>query len=214
MTLEEIRQLETLMKSDSLTETMRSVLVDALTLEDTKQHAFEDPFKFFYTDVVEAALKFDFRSALGDNLYDGACEDAKTCLNITLDIRSAPAEVTNVWLNAALKTLDNVVIHYIQEYLKAPFKIYENCGQETYRYRQLAHEPLPISEAGTKLENLYNQFRNSYEHRTKIDKKTNKLIIDRQNLALRKQRILQLLKASMLALLASYKLAYPESATP
>jgi len=135
-----------------------------------KENAKSRPFEFFYEDVIEASLDFDFNEAIGVPYYNNAEKDALCCLNICDEFNKISPYKIYGWLQNALKFIDNIVLHYIQEYLKQVPKKYDSFGQEKSRYKQLSESKAQkeISEAGYILINLYDM-RNKLEHRTKVN---------------------------------------------
>ena len=216
MTIQEIQALENMLNDPgtAISETMKTTILANITYEESKQHAFNDSFHWFYSDIIEKTLQFNFKGALGEALYIDACADADACLHMSLEVRTIPPALINNWLNAALKTVDNIVIHYIQDYLKVPFISYPSLGEESSRYRQLAYEVNPLGQAGTRLENLYSLYRNAYEHRTKRDTASGRLVINRGDLVRRRREIINLLKPALVGLLETYKEKYAHCVIP
>jgi hypothetical protein len=133
--------------------------------EKLKEKAKENPFVYFYSDVIAGEISYDFQPVLGDTVYINASEDAKSCLSICDKFRQLSGNSVMGWLQGALKFADNIVLHYIQDVCKEIPKRYDNAGVEKSRYIQLSEKSEDISVAGTKLKELYD-LRNQFEHRT------------------------------------------------
>lgn len=166
------RDIENIENLASSTETTTSgfhqeIIANYLEKEKRKSGAKENPFVYFYEDVIANSLVYDFQSALGTTYYKNASDDALSCLNICDDFYRLSSWSVNGWLQNALKFIDNIVLHYIQENLKEIPKTYPNAGVEKARYIQLSEKTGDISTAGYELKDLYD-LRNDLEHRTII----------------------------------------------
>ena len=72
------------------------------------------------------------------------------------------------WLSSAIKVVDCIVIHYLQEVLgEEPQKINDN-GKERSRYIQIDRKGVKAQKAGNIMSHLYGQ-RNTMEHQIKND---------------------------------------------
>lgn len=166
------RDIENIENLASSTETTTSgfhqeIIADYLEKEKRKSGAKENPFVYFYEDVIADSLAYNFQSVLGATYYKNASDDALSCLNICDDFYRLSSWSVNGWLQNALKFIDNIVLHYIQENLKEIPKTYPNAGVEKARYIQLSEKTGDISTAGYELKDLYD-LRNDLEHRTII----------------------------------------------
>ena len=141
------------------------MFTEYLEKEARKSTAKENPFVYFYEDVISATLAFNFQSALGALHYKNASDDALNCLDICNEFRKLSQWSVNGWLQSALKFADNIVLHYIQECCKETPKKYPNSGIEKSRYVHISEKEGDISVAGTNLKDLYD-LRNKLEHRT------------------------------------------------
>jgi hypothetical protein len=170
MNFKEIENIENQVAS---TETAASssyqmqMLAEFLEKEKRKTGAKENPFVYFYEDVISNSLLFNFQSALGELIYKNASDDALSCLNICDEFYKLSSWSVNGWLQNALKFADNIVLHYIQDCCKEIPKSYPMIGVEKARYVHLSEKEGDISTAGAELKDLYD-LRNDLEHRTKI----------------------------------------------
>lgn len=130
-----------------------------------KATASQQPFEYFYEDVINTKLNLDFKSRLSANNYQHAEEDAKSCLDICNEFRKLSQWQVSGWLNNALKFADHLVLHYIQDICKQNPQKYPDAGEEKSRYIQLSKMEGPIALAGSFLKDLYEE-RNRLEHRT------------------------------------------------
>lgn len=169
MNFKEIENIENEVASTetiSIGSYQKQMLAEFLEKEKRRAKAKENPFVYFYEDVISNSLSFNFQTALGKIYYEHASDDALNCLNICNEFYKLSAWSVNGWLQNALKFADNIVLHYIQDCCKERPKQYSNAGVEKARYIQLSEKEGDISVAGAVLQDLYN-LRNDLEHRTK-----------------------------------------------
>jgi hypothetical protein len=170
MNFREIENIENVIAS---TETAVSssyqleMLSEYLEKEKRKSGAKENPFVYFYEDVISCSLEFNFQIKLGMPYFKNASDDALSCLHICDDFYKLSSWSVNGWLQNALKFIDNIVLHYLQESLKEVPKTYSNAGVEKGRYIHLSEKAGVVSAAGYELKELYD-LRNDLEHRTII----------------------------------------------
>lgn len=144
------------------------MLAEYLEKEKRKSSAKENPFVYFYEDIILSSLNFDFQLAIGKPNYRNASDDALTCLNMCAEFRKLSGWNVSGWLNNALKFIDNIVLHYIQNICCEIPEKHQNSGIEKSRYIQLSlKKDKDISVAGSVLKDLYD-LRNKLEHRTII----------------------------------------------
>jgi hypothetical protein len=167
MNFREIENIENLAASTETTTSgfHQEIIADYLEKEKRKSGAKENPFVYFYEDVVANSLAYNFQTVLGTPYYKNASDDALSCLNICDDFYRLSSWSVNGWLQNALKFIDNIVLHYIQNKLKEIPKKYDGFGVEKSRYIQLSGKIGDISTAGYELKDLYD-LRNDLEHRT------------------------------------------------
>lgn len=167
MKFNEIENLENLVISNEIPQNRfhQEIIIEFLEKEKRKLSAKENPFVYFYEDVISNSLTFNFQDALGSKYYKIASEDALCCLNICDEFYKLSSWNVSGWLQNALKFTDNIVVNYIQDILKEMPKKLPNTGDEKSRYIQLSKKTGDISAAGYVLIDLYN-LRNELEHRT------------------------------------------------
>ncbi|HLS30737.1 MAG TPA: hypothetical protein VK021_07775 [Flavobacteriaceae bacterium] len=170
MNFKEIENMEHQASSieSEVSEYQKEIIADYLEKENKKSSAKENPFVYFYEDIIENPIAYDFEKGLGLVYYKNASADALTCINICDDFYRLSSWIINGWLQNALKFIDNIVLHYIQEVLKEIPKKYPNAGVEKSRYKQLSEKTEnELRIIGIILEELYD-LRNHLEHRTRI----------------------------------------------
>ncbi len=124
------------------------------------------PFIFFYEDIIAKQLTVDFETVLTPKDYLSAEGDARCCLELCNNFKSLSSWVITAWLPSALKFVDNIVLHYIQNSAQLKVQKYKNAGVEKSRYIQLSKQAdKDIAFAGSLLANMY-ELRNKLEHRT------------------------------------------------
>lgn len=183
------------------------MLEDYLEKEKKKSGAKENPFVFFYEDVISSPLSFNFQTVLGVENYKNASDDALSCLNTCTEFYKLSSWAVSGWLQNALKFTDNIVLHYIQDCCKEIPKSYPNAGVEKSRYIQLSEKDGDISTAGAELKDLY-ELRNKLEHRTITHPDgTQELISPKRNKV--RQVVVKLYPDALMRILKTYKLKYP-----
>lgn len=167
MNFRELKNFEKKISSNEIaTNTFKQeFLIDYLKKESKKFDTNSNAFVYFYEDIIDSKFDFDFQSELGVKYYKNATDDALSCLYICDDFKKLSSWKINGWLHSALKFVDNIVLHYIQENLKEIPKTIDGCGLEKSRYIQLAEKNGDISIVGSELKDLYD-LRNDLEHRT------------------------------------------------
>ena len=145
----------------------QEIIADYLEKEKRKVGAKEQPFLYFYEDVISEVIAFNFHSALGMNYFKNASDDAMSCLFICDEFRKLSSWNTFSWLQAALKFTDNLVLHYIQEKLKEIPEKLQGIGVEKSRYFHLSKKIGEEAVVGHVLINFYD-LRSDSEHRTII----------------------------------------------
>ena len=206
------REIENIENAFASTETATSssyqleMLSEYLEKEKRKSGAKENPFMYFYEDVISSSLTFNFKTAIGDSNYKNASDDALACLSTCNEFRKLSSWAISGWLQNALKFTDHIVLHYIQEYCKEIPKSYFNAGVEKSRYIQLSEKDGDISTAGAELKDLY-ELRNNLEHRTIIypDGKQ-ELISPKRNKV--RYVVVKIYPAALIRILKAYLIAY------
>lgn len=144
------------------------ILIGLIEKESALFKAQQDTFLYFYTDVLSdgAADIFDFSSVLNQN-YTLAQSHAQACISIFLNFTSLESTAKlHSWLQSAIRVVDCIVLHYIQEVLNEEPVRHENTGLERSRYIQINRRGVKAQKAGRIMDNLYDE-RNKMEHSTK-----------------------------------------------
>jgi len=207
------REIENIENTVASTETAASssfqleMLSEYLEKEKRKSTAKENPFVYFFEDIISSSLSFNFKTAIGDSNYKNASDDALSCLNTCNEFRKISSWAISGWLQNALKFTDNIVLHYIQEFCKEIPKSYPNTGVEKSRYIQLSEKDGDISTAGAELRDLY-ELRNKLEHRTKVHPDGRQELIPPQRNKVR-YVVVKLYPDALSRILKAYLIAYP-----
>ncbi|EOX4447585.1 hypothetical protein ACK6W9_002544 [Vibrio alginolyticus] len=144
------------------------ILIELIEKERALKKAEEDAFKYLYKNITSRDDIFDYQAQLGDS-YGLAKEHADCCIKIFHDFSMLEPNVKlSNWLSSAIKVVDCIVIHYLQEVLgEEPQKINDN-GKERSRYIQIDRKGVKAQKAGNIMSHLYGQ-RNTMEHQIKND---------------------------------------------
>jgi hypothetical protein len=206
----EIQQIEnSAFKDSGISLIEREAIKSYEEFEQKKKTAKEIPFEYFYEDVISSSLQINFKSIIGEPTYKNAGKDALACLEIAMEIRKLSPHSMPSWIQGALKFIDYIVLHYIQEYHGDIPKKYNNAGIEKSRYCQLSdYSDSEIRVAGNELINLY-EMRNSFEHRTITHKDGTQELIKPRYGRLRKEGV-KLYSNALSRVLKEYMLIYPE----
>ena len=188
------------------------MLAEYLEKEKKKLGAKENPFVFFFEDVILSPVSFNFQTVLGKANYKNASSDALSCLNSCPEFYKLSSWAVSGWLQNALKFTDNIVLHYIQDCCKEMPKKYPNAGVEKSRYIQLSlsEKDGDISIAGAILTNLY-ELRNKLEHRTITHPDGKQELISPQLNEVRRN-VVKFYPEALKRILKTYKTTYPQSA--
>ena len=168
MNYAEIENLENMVVSDETPEISnfhKLMISEYIEKDKRKARAKENPFVYFYEDVISTSLVLNFETILGEHSYKNSSDDALSCINICDEFHKLSTHTVYSWLQNALKFTDNIVLHYIQEYCKEIPQKYQSTGVEKARYVQISEKEGDISQAGAELKELYD-LRNGLEHRT------------------------------------------------
>jgi hypothetical protein len=163
--LQNLERRKTASQEQALNSFQQEMYREFLEKQARKSTASQQPFEYFYEDVISAKLNLDFKTRLGQTYYQLAEDDARSCLEICNEFRKLSQWQVSGWLNNALKFADNLVLHYIQDISKKNPQKYPEAGDEKSRYVQLSKMEGSISLAGSFLKDLYEE-RNRLEHRT------------------------------------------------
>lgn len=182
------------------------IFQEYLAKEQKRKTAKENPFVFFYEDVISNSLKYNYRSALGETVYKNAGEDANCCLEVCTDFSRINGYAVGGWLVNALKFADHIVLHYIQEVCKETPQKYPQAGDEKSRYIQISYKEGEISTCGAVLKDLY-EMRNRLEHRTVFKDGKQELVPPKRNKI--RRDIVRLYPLAMGKMLEEYKQKVP-----
>lgn len=176
MNFEDIQKLEQFAKVSRIvrkskdlktaSETDESLINRLIVSQQKKDYEF-NPFEYFYEDVISKLLKFQFKLALGNNIYSKASDDAFACLETCERFMNLNPHKIHGWLMVALKFVDHFVVHYLQDIRKVVLKKISKFGPEKSRYIYLSKIDCAISKAGLILIDLYEIRNKELEHRTK-----------------------------------------------
>lgn len=144
------------------------ILIELIEKERALKNAEEDAFKYLYKNITSTEDIFDFQEKLGEK-YGLAKEHADCCIKIFYDFSMLEANVKlSNWLSSAIKVVDCIVIHYLQEVLGEEPKKHNDNGKERSRYIQIDRKGVKAQKAGNIMSHLYGQ-RNTMEHQVKND---------------------------------------------
>lgn len=166
-TLNEIK--ESVGMNEELSLGHKMVILDLISKESEVVDIDKNPFIYFYEDVIEEAINFNFEPPLTPPVYQNASDDALNCLNLfrSLSKLKENSSLTN-WLQNALKFTDHLALHYLQEIVGEAAEKQGQAGKERSLYIQINEKKNSAQKAGRILDNLYD-VRNKLEHRTVSD---------------------------------------------
>lgn len=180
--LENIRRIKSLADESKLgnhmTEKTFKIIAQVFQEKLANEEGIQHSFIVFYEDVISDDLVVDFSNILSEDDYNDASEFSSSCLQITSSIQRLPKDMTvGTWILYALKFIDYIVIHYIQEVKK---EIPDNnlipndqvnYGEERLRYKMLARYGDEFKNVSNWLDRLYS-FRTRIHHNTLVNKKS------------------------------------------
>ncbi|MFC5044682.1 hypothetical protein ACFSTE_22490 [Aquimarina hainanensis] len=181
MDLSNLNHLKGIIQSDNnLSPKMRSIVTDLIEEKIINVSDSDDNFILFYEDVIQRELAVNFNEILSEQEYIGSSEHATVCLTLCPKFQNLPKNIkVGAWLSDALKFVDYLVLHYIQEIRNDTINPEDytgdknNYGEERRRYDKMKSYEQPISNAGSWLEQLY-VIRSRVQHNTTVDKKSGK----------------------------------------
>ncbi|TDM55097.1 hypothetical protein [Aliivibrio fischeri] len=155
-------------ESSDLKPNEKLIILNLIENERIVKEAEKDSFIYLFKNITSRDNLFEFQPYLGDS-YPFAKEHASSCINIFNDFSKleANAKLHN-WLSSAIKVVDFIAIHYIQEVLEEEPVKHQDHGKERSRYIQINQNGISAQKAGRIMENLYGD-RNKMEHQTKND---------------------------------------------
>jgi hypothetical protein len=204
--LEELSQMN--MQNEEYNYAQRMIMLNIIHKEILEAQASDDYFIRFFEDVVNGDIDFDFKSALSEDAYNSASEEAEACIHIFPRISEMKANRSVLsWILTALKYTDQLVLHYIQEILKINLVKHPDHGTERSMYIQINSGEYSAQVAGNLLNNLYEQ-RNKLVHRLGKDPKDEeKKILIKPDL----KKAKQLIHSNFPRALKSFRKAYKEN---
>ncbi|WP_305462978.1 hypothetical protein [Photobacterium leiognathi] len=154
--------------SSDLKPNQKLIILNLIEKERAIKEAEKDSFVYLFKNITSRDDVFDFQPYLGES-YLLAKGHADCCVGIFSDFSSleANAKLQN-WLSSAIKVVDYVVIHYLQEVLGEDPVKHNDHGKERSRYIQINRNGIGAQKAGRIMDNLYGE-RNKMEHQTKND---------------------------------------------
>ncbi|SDT05437.1 hypothetical protein SAMN04489797_3130 [Winogradskyella sediminis] len=206
--IEELEELSKMnMQNEDYNYAQRIIMVNMIQEKISDAQTSDDYFIRFFEDVINENIDFDFQSALSEDAYNSASEDAEACINIFPKLSEMKANRSVLpWIITALKYTDQIVLHYIQEILDInPIK-HPDHGIERSMYIQIKSGGYTAQVAGNLLNNLYEQ-RNKLEHRyVKDPKNEEKKVLLKPEFGTARKKI----KNSFPKALKSFRKAYKE----
>jgi len=125
----------------------------------------EDSFVYFYEDVIDRKIDFDFEEKLTTPVYEVAQSDATNCVNTFSSIKKLEDNSSLYsWLQNAIRFTDHLALHYLQEIINETPEKQGDAGAERSRYIQINQKKNDAEKAGRIMDNLYD-CRNKLEHR-------------------------------------------------
>ncbi|WP_179354728.1 hypothetical protein [Winogradskyella vidalii] len=181
MNLGNLNYLKEIVDSDdNLSAKMKSIVSDLADEKIIHISDSADFFVIFYEDVIQKELSIAFNEVLSEQDYNGASEHARVCLTLCSQFKNLPENIkVGAWLSDALKFIDYLILHYIQEIRKDAINPDDYAGEkskygeERRRYDKMKSYEKPISNAGSWMDDLY-LIRNRIQHNTTVDKKSGK----------------------------------------
>jgi len=144
------------------------VLIELIEKAHSLEVTSDDPFFYFYSDVTNREDIFEFKSVL-KGLYTDAQQHASSCIKLFIKISQLEEnEELHIWLSSAIRVVDCIAMHYLQEVLEEEAIKQGDAGKERSRYIQINRKEIKAEKAGRIMDDLYEE-RNKMEHRTKND---------------------------------------------
>ncbi len=173
-------------KGRELTASNKLIVIGLIEKEEETIGMNEDSFVYFYEDVIDNNIEFEFEEALTTAVYQLAQADATNCL-ITFSSFKKIEDNSALysWLQNAIRFTDHLALHYIQEIIKEEPEKQGDAGRERSRYIQINQKKNDAEKAGRIMDNLY-ECRNKLEHR-KVENSDSQRIIPPNYKKVRKQ---------------------------
>lgn len=181
MNLDNLNYLkEKIDSGDALSQKMKSIVADLIEKEVDRISDSTDSFIHFYEDVIQKELTVIFKEIISEPDYCNSSEHAKVCLSLCPAFSELPRNAkVGAWLSDALKFVDYLILHFIQEIREDIIDPNDYVGEksilreERRRYDKLRSYEQPISNLGSWLDDLYMQ-RNRIQHNTTVNKSSGK----------------------------------------
>ena len=206
--LDTLKEIEDNVSASGIPANHKIILVGLIDRERSFTTANEDAFVYFYKNVLQSEDVFNYSDILDE--YGQAKGHANICVTIFLDFISIEGDQRlHTWLQSAIRFVDCIAIHYIQEVLQEESACQDNVGAERSRYKQINRKDVKAQKAGSIMDNLY-KLRSKMEHVTRPDKDnpTKKVLVPPKYNKIRK-KILETFPDA----LDSFNVAYKEHYT-
>lgn len=166
--LDTLKEIEDNVSASAMPVNHKIILVELIDKERSFTVANEDAFVYFYQNVLQSEDVFNYSDVLDE--YEQAKAHARICITIFFDFLSLEGDQRlHAWLQSAIRFVDCIVIHYIQEVLQEDSINQNGVGAERSRYIQINRNDVKAKKAGRIMDNLY-KLRSKMEHITKPDK--------------------------------------------
>ena len=115
----------------------RVIVINLIKEKENQIKSTENAFVYFYTDVSGLKEIFDFSSVLGSD-YELAQEQADICISVFSNFLALKEGAKlGTWLQSAIKLVDCIVIHYLQDVLNEEPVLQGDFKKERSRYIQI-----------------------------------------------------------------------------
>ena len=162
-TLGEIK--DSISKGQELTASKKLIIIDLIEKEEESIGMNEDSFVYFYEDVIESDIGFEFEEILTTEVYQVAQGDATNCLNTFSSFKKIEENQSLYsWLQNAIRFTDHLALHYLERIIQEEPEKQGYAGAERSRYIQINQKKNDAEKAGRIMHNLYD-YRNKMEHR-------------------------------------------------
>lgn len=156
-------------KSNDVAVNYKLVVIKLIEERLALTEAFDNPFHYWYADIISNDDIFSFENVLNDS-FKGAEDNAKNCIRTCLRFNELPVtnELDN-WLSSAIKVVNAISLHYLQDILKEAPEKQGDAGKERSVYIQINKKGNSAQKAGQVMDNIFDK-RNDMEHRMVNDK--------------------------------------------
>lgn len=143
-----------------------AIVADYLMKVKEIKKSKENPFVFFYENIISKPLEYNYYERIGKENYKKASADALSCLEIQNDFMRISSRAISSWLINALHFVDHFVLFFIQDIKNHKIKSYPSIGLEKARYKQMSeYTEDDVRMIGFILIEFYD-YRNKLSHRT------------------------------------------------